>query len=313
VLSSASDPFVIQKDTFYYYTHTLGNSIGLWRTNKMTTLPAALFKTVFTPTATGPNSKNIWAPELWFLDNKWYIYYTAGDGSSLATQRTFVLENTNVDPMQGVWTDKGRIFNPSEDFWAIDGTVFSYNANNYFIWSGQPSLSSQQQNIYISRMTNPWTLEGPRVLLTSPQLAWETVGDPDVNEGPETLKNPAGNYFLIYSASGCWTDDYSLGMLSLSAGGDPLNPAAWSKAQAPVFAKNVQSNVYGPGHNSFFKSKDGTEDWIIYHANAQPGNNNGCGPSRSVRMQPFSWNSNGTPNFGSPVAAFSAIPKPKGE
>jgi GH43 family beta-xylosidase len=57
--------------------------------------------------------------------------------------------------------------------------------------------------------------------------------------------------------------------------------------------------VYAPGHNSFFKSPNGKEDWILYHANAAP--NQGCGRKRSPRAQKFSWNADGTPNFGEPV------------
>jgi GH43 family beta-xylosidase len=57
--------------------------------------------------------------------------------------------------------------------------------------------------------------------------------------------------------------------------------------------------VYAPGHNSFFKSPDGKEYWILYHANAGPGQ--GCDQRRSPRMQKFDWRNDGTPDFGIPV------------
>ena len=90
-----------------------------------------------------------------------------------------------------------------------------------------------------------------------------------------------------------------------------MNPADWTKTPTPVFTKNPSASAYGPGHNSFFKSPDGTEDWIIYHANAQSGQ--GCGDFRSPRIQKFTWNADGTPNFGTPVAINTPIPKPSGE
>jgi GH43 family beta-xylosidase len=71
----------------------------------------------------------------------------------------------------------------------------------------------QNQNIYISKMSDPWTLEGSVTLLSKPEFLWETNGA--VNEGPEIIKNPQGKIFLVYSASGCWTDEYGLGLLSL--------------------------------------------------------------------------------------------------
>jgi GH43 family beta-xylosidase len=54
-----------------------------------------------------------------------------------------------------------------------------------------------------------------------------------------------------------------------------------------------------PGHNGFFKSPNGTEDWIVYHAWPTSAGQ-GAGGERSARAQKFTWNSDGTPNFGSP-------------
>jgi GH43 family beta-xylosidase len=160
-------------------------------------------------------------------------------------------------------------------------------------------------------MLNPWTIDGNRVLISSPAYDWEKIGDPDVNEGPAVLKNPAGKIFLTYSASGCWNDDYALGLLTLKDGGNPLLPADWTKSTTPIFTKNPPGNVYGPGHNSFFKSLNGVEDWILYHANSAAAQ--GCGDSRKPRMQKFTWNADGSPNFGIPAATGAALSKPSGE
>ncbi len=307
-VKNGSDPWVIKKDSFYYYSQTLGNRVAIWKTKTMSALASATMGTVFTPTAGTSNSSNIWAPEIHFINNKWYIYYTAGSGPD-STQRTWVLENSNADPLSGQWTDKGRIYASNADFWAIDGSVMEYNGSNYFIWSGRPVTNVQNQNIYIAKMTNPWTLQSPAVMISKPELTWEVQGGP-VNEGPEQLQKDGKNY-IIYSASGCWTDDYALGMLTLKPNGDPLNAADWTKEAQPVFSKRTQGNAYAPGHNSFFKSPDGTEDWIIYHANTNSGE--GCGEKRNIRMQKFTWNANGTPNFGTPVATGAYNNVPAGE
>ncbi|MGI8599553.1 MAG: glycoside hydrolase family 43 protein [Chitinophagaceae bacterium] len=312
LLTSGPDPWIIKKDNFYYYTHTLGNRIAIWKTAKVSELKNAPVVNVWTAPATGPNSKNVWAPELHFLNNKWYIYYTAGSTTDLATQRTFVLENSNADPTTGSWIDKGKIGDPNADFFSIDGSVLEYGGKLYFLWSGQESEADKTQRLYIAEMSNPWTLQTSRTQIASPQYPWESMGAPPaVNEGPQILKNPAGRVFLIYSASGCWTDDYALGMITLKEGGDPLNASDWTKSSSPVFSKNPGGSVFGPGHNSFFKSPDGTEDWILYHANPQSGQ--GCGDKRSPRMQKFTWNPDGTPNFGTPVPINSNITKPSGE
>lgn len=311
LLSSGPDPWVIKKDTFYYYTQTLGNRIGLWRTKKMSELKNAQTFTAWLPPATGSYSHDLWAPEIHYINNKWYIYFAADDGNNI-THRMYVLENASADPTTDTWVFKGKVADPNADKWAIDGSVFDYGGKLYFIWSGWQGDVDGRQDIFIAPMSDPITISGNRVLISSPTNSWEKFGGPTyVNEGPEAIKNPSGKLFITYSASGCWTDNYSLGLLSLNAGGDPLNASDWTKTPTPVFTQNAASMAYGPGHNSFFKSPDGTQDWILYHANCSAGQ--GCGDVRNPRMQPFTWNSDGTPNFGSPVQINTPIQKPSGE
>lgn len=308
---NGADPSVYQKDGMYYYLHTVGNAIKLWKTNAMSKINTAPSVTIFAPLASQANGRNIWAPEIFFFDGKWYIYYTAGNGDD-SSQRTWVLENSNADPTVGTWTDKGKIWNQDTNFWAIDGTVLEYNGIKYFLWSGRPDLTNINltQNIYISKMANPWTLEGQTTRLTTPEYAWERNGF-GVNEGPQILKSPDNKVYMIYSASFCGTDDYTLGRMDLKPGGDPLKITDWSKQSQPIFTKRPDRNTFGPGHNSFFKSPDGTEYWIIYHANSSA--NQGCADKRNVRMQKFNFNADGTPNLGEPVAAGLQINKPSGE
>ena len=312
LLSTGPDPWVAKKDSMYYYTHTSGDRIRVWYTKNMSQLKAAPEKIIWLKPASGPNSHNIWAPELHYLDGRWYAYYTAGSSPDLGTQRTFVLENTSADPVQGVWTERGKLADPAADFFAIDATVLEHNNKKYLVWSGHASATDNIQRLYIAQLSNPYTLASPRTLIASPEYSWEMAGAPPaVNEGPEVLKNAAGKVFLIFSASGCWTDDYKLGMLSLRDGGDPMIAGDWTKSPQPIFTKKPEHGAYGPGHNGFFKSPDGKQDWMIYHANPLPGQ--GCADQRSPRMQPFSWNTDGTPNFGEPVKINTPLLRPSGE
>lgn len=312
LLPTGPDPWVTSKDNVYYYTHTLGNRISIWKTTRMSDLRNVTPKTIWTAPTTGTQSKNVWAPEIHYISNKWYIYYSAGSSDDLATQRTFVLENGNADPLTGNWTDKGQIGDTTANQFAIDGTVFTYKSANYFIWSGQANDSDKTQRLYIASMLNPWTLSSGRVMISSPKFEWETQGAPPaVNEGPEILQNGDGRIFLIYSASGCWTDQYSLGMITLKADGNPLHPEDWTKYSEPVFSTNAGNHAYGPGHNSFFTSPDGSENWILYHANNLAGQ--GCKDTRNPRMQQFTWNADGTPSFGEPAPTGELLQLPAGE
>jgi GH43 family beta-xylosidase len=308
LLTSGPDPWVAQKDSFYYYTHTLGNRLGLTKTKAVSQLKNHALSTVWAPPPGVSYASNIWAPELHYLAGKWYFYFAADNGQDI-NHRMYVLENPAADPTTGSWEFKGKV-SDTADKWAIDGTVFEHNSQLYFIWSGWRGPNDPGiQQLYIAKMKNPWTLEGERVMLSEPTYSWEKNGL--VNEGPQILKSPTSRVFLIYSASGCWTDEYALGMLSLKEGGNPLQTADWTKHPTPVFSKKPTSNAYAPGHNSFFKSPDRQEDWIIYHANSYAGQ--GCTNTRNPRIQKFTWHADGTPNFGEPVSTDIPIPRPSGE
>ncbi|HEY4108670.1 glycoside hydrolase family 43 protein [Puia sp.] len=313
LLASGPDPWVVQRDTMYYYTNTTGDHLAIWPTGRMSALGNARPVTIWTPPATGAWSKEIWAPELHLFDGKWYMYFAADDGNN-DHHRVYVVENDNADPTASGWVFKGKVADTTADKWAIDASAFEYKGKRYLLWSGWPGDVNIEQDIYIAELADPVTIKGQRVRLSQPTLAWERQGAgplPAVNEGPEALVSPRGQLFLTYSASGCWTDGYCLGLLTLRAGGDPLNPGDWSKSANPVFSSSAAASAYAPGHNGFFVSRDGKENWLLYHANSQAGQ--GCGNARSPRMQAFSWNADGTPNFGVPVAVGRAIRKPGGE
>ena len=316
LLPSGADPWTIYKDGYYYYTNTLGDRISIWKTRDLSKLKSAEQKTVWTPPPGTMYSKQIWAPEIHFINDKWYIYFAADDGKN-ENHRMYVLENSSTDPLNGQWVFKGKVSDPS-DKWAIDGSVFEHRGQLYMIWSGWEGDTNGRQDIYIARMKNPWTIEGGRVRISEPTYDWEKHGDlndpgnpphVNVNEGPQILMNK-DKIFLVYSASGCWTDYYALGMLTASSESDLLDPESWQKSRQPVFRQSPENSVYGTGHNSFFKSPDGSEDWILYHANPQPGQ--GCGKHRSPRAQKFTWKKDGTPDFGVPVKEGEILIAPSG-
>ncbi len=313
LLPSGPDPWVINHDGYFYFMSTTGRNLRILKTQNMADLKNAESKIVWTPPSSGPDSRDVWAPELHFLNGKWYIYFAADAGTN-ETHRIYALEGCSADPLGCQWTMKGKVEDQS-DKWAIDPTILQDNGQMYLLWSGWPGDKDGVQNIYIARLSDPWTVAGPRVLLSTPKYGWEKVGDrlPDqvpqhvnVNEAPETIERN-GKIFLTYSASGCWTDDYALGMLTAKAGSDLLNPSSWSKSSKPVFSSSSKAHVYAPGHNAFFQGSDG-KDWIVYHANSKPGQ--GCGDARSPRAQPFTWNPDGTPNFGTPVSLDTPLPRP---
>ncbi len=304
-----ADPHIVVYDGYYYATGTTGGNVVLKKSATLEGLKSSPSVEVFSPAKGGPCC-DYWAPELHRLDGKWYIYYTANNVSNLSGQRTYVIENSNSDPLSQNWVNKGKIYDSSADYWAIDGTILSLNDKNYFVWSGvaSPSDGDKPQRIYIAEMSNPYTLVPGRVLLSSPDQSWE--GNGAVNEGPEVLIRN-GKVFIVYSANGCWTPDYLLGMLSMDDTSDPLVAAAWTKHDGPVFSKKPELQVYGPGHHCFFTSPDGTEDWFAYHATTESGG--ACNYTRSVRAQRLYYFEDGTPDFREALPTGVRIKAPSGE
>ena len=299
----AADPWMVYREGFYYFTFTAGNRIEVWKSATITGIERGTRMTVWQAPATGALCCNVWAPELHFIGGRWYIYFAADDGHDV-NHRMYVLESTTADA-QGAYTLKGKIA-ATTDRWAIDGTVMQRpDGSLYFVWSGWMGTSPGAQHLFIAPMSNPWTISGERTLLSAPFSGWEDVGWA-VNEGPVALQR-GGQTFIVYSASGGSTPDYCLGLLT-NTDGQLLNPASWRKSPGCVFSRT--ESVFGPGHNSFVKSPDQTEDWLIYHARDTAIHS---WEGRTARAQKFTWNADGTPNFGRPVAAGVAIAVPSGE
>jgi GH43 family beta-xylosidase len=316
LLPSGADPWSIYNEGHYYYTQTFGNRLEIWKTSNLAELKSAERKIVWTPPPGTSYSKQVWAPELHFINSVWYMYFAADDGTN-ETHRIYAIYNSSKDPMTSEWKFFGKISDPA-DKWAIDASVFELNKKLYMVWSGWEGDHDGEQNLYIASMSDPLHINGKRIRISKPELKWETYGplqrdgaaiNVSVNEGPQVLLHDE-QIFLVYSASGCWTDSYSLGMLTASVNDNVLDAASWKKFSEPVFTASPADSVFAPGHNSFFKSPDGKEDWILYHANDEE--RQGCGRKRSPRAQPFTWTKEGRPYFGKPVSTKVAIEKPGG-
>ena len=330
LLPSGADPWVTRRDGFYYYMNTTGNSLAIRKTRNHGR-PRQRPKRAWSGDAppTGPYSRDIWAPELHFLRGKWYIYFAADAGTN-ASHRIWVTGERLRRSARRRMAHEGQSRRPT-DRWAIDATVFE-QATRVSTWSGPVgrATSTARRASTSPNSATRGRSRAPRVRISTPEYPWEKVGDlkppprprrksrpqpvdplhVDVNEGPEILRH-GGRIFLVYSAAGCWTDYYSLGMLTADGRQRPAGSRLVEEKPLPVFWQSPQAGAYGTGHGSFFPSPDGSQSWMLYHANPEAGQ--GCGRQRSPRAQPFTWKPDGTPDFGRPVAVGAAIPRPPGE
>jgi len=295
-INPGPDPWMVFHRGNYYLATTQGDAIRIWKAPTLAALKTARPTTVWKDTDPS-RSTGMWAPEFHFINNHWYLYYTATSSDNKEdNHRMHVLESAGSDPL-GPYIYKARLFNPTNDHYAIDGTVFNTtNGALYFVWAARP-----HHVLYIARMENPYTLRGNGVYIPASGFGCE-----EVREGPAILQRN-GKIFLIYSACDTAKPDYKLGMLMADETADLLNPTSWKQYPRPVFERCDANGAFGPGHNGFFRSPDGTEDWIIYHAKTTSAYTYA---TRSTRAQKFTWNADGTPNFGVPLSLDAVIDEP---
>jgi GH43 family beta-xylosidase len=302
---SGPDPWVTWYDGHYYLAATTWGdaSVGLTMRKAETIqgLKDAEPRQIWQD-ETEDRCCNFWAPEFFLLDGpngtRWYGYFTGGAAGDdfVNTQFMHVIESEGTDPL-GPYTYKGKHVERN----ALDGTVLQLDGKMYAVYS----VWNETQDLAIREMSSPWETVGEETTLSEPTYDWERQTG-TVNEGPIALQR-GGRTWIVYAASACWGPDYKLGLLTY-LGGDPLDVGSWKKNAEPVFERADDRSVFAPGHNTFFKSPDGTEDWMAYHANDEE--SDVCDMGRTPRIQKFTWNDDGTPNFGTPVAAGDPLPVP---
>ncbi|GIH08447.1 hypothetical protein Rhe02_65140 [Rhizocola hellebori] len=297
-LNFSADPTLTHANGNYYLATTLGDRIGIWRSSTLAGLASAPENTVWRD---GDASRNqqMWAPALYRFGQRWYLYYTASNGVD-ANHRNYVIESEGDDPL-GPYHFKARIADHGE--YAIDGEPFVHNGQMYFAWTGPGRGMGGPAQLYLQRMDTPWSVVGGRVALPA------SGGCTEVREGPVGLHS-AARLFLVYSTCDTGKPDYQLWMKSIANGADPLVPGNWLQHSGPVFWRNDAAGVFGPGHNGFFKSPDGSEDWIVYHGKTSSAYTY---EGRTTRAQKIGWNADGTPNFGRPYALGTPLTPPSGD
>ena len=301
LIEQRADPWVLRHtDGYYYFSASVPeyDRIEIRRAETLAGLAEAEPVVVWRKRNSGIMSRNIWAPEIHYIDGKWYIYFAAARVDAPFDHRIYVLENESANPLEGTWVEKGQLRTNWESF-SLDATTFAHYGSRYLVWAQRDPAIPGNSNLYIAEMSNPWTISGEQVMLTRPEYPWEVIGFL-VNEGAAALIRN-GRVFITYSASA--TDyNYAMGMLTADADSDLLDPSSWSKSPDPIFQTNEETGQYGPGHNSFTTLPDG-QDVLIYHARNYRDivGDPLYDPNRHTRAQFFSWNEDGTPNFGIPA------------
>lgn len=314
-LYQGQDPFVTQKDGFYYLVASSNddNECKIYVSKSRTLTDQGEKKMVMDMTG---KQRRIFAPEMFFLNDEdgghWYIYYCADvinyerDYPEMAAKYdlgseshiVFCLRSKTADPM-GEYEDMGPLYCGEDGviLGANDVTMMEYDGSLFLIWG---TLGANQPlGPAIVEMDTPTSVTKDRDMLP--------IGG---GEGPRVLKNENGDLFVTMSEGGYSTDGYRLSLLCFTGNSkeELLDESKWY-AVRDVFTSTT--SVSGPARASFVKSADGTEDWMVYHSRVykETGNN----WWRQVNIKKFDWTEEGLPDFGTPASPNQKYDLPSGD
>lgn len=303
LVTQRADPFITPRTNgMYYFTGSVPeyDRIVVRGASTLAGLGTAAETVVWRRPSSGRMGGHIWAPELHRIDNRWYIYFAAGDSDNVFRIRMYVLESARADPLDAAgWVLRGQIVTEWDSF-SLDATTFAHNGQRYLVWAQSEPEIAVNSSLYISRMSSPLALATKPVRIATPTRSWEIQGF-RVNEGPAVIVRN-GRVFMTFSASA--TDArYCMGLLTASASANLLSTSSWVKTPDPVFVTNANTSQYGPGHNTFTVAEDGVTDVLVYHARDYRDITGDplYDPNRHTRVQRLYWHADGTPLFGVPV------------
>ena len=295
-LNPSADPWLGFAEGEYHLATTQGDCVRLWSAKSIGGLKDVK------PVMIWGRGQGVWAAEFHRLQGKgglrWFCYFTKTDGAD-ERHRMFVMES-KTDSIKGPYGEPQQLeTDPKNEFYAIDGHVFQQGGKLYFLWAGHPG-----HQLFISRMKDPLTLTGKRVMIPASGFGCE-----EVREGPYVVTH-GERVFLTYSACDTGKPDYKVGYLWADVKSDPMKVGSWTQEGQPLLERADGNGVFGPGHHGFFKSPDGKEDWIVYHGKVTSVYTY---KGRSTRAQKLEWNDQGFPRKVVPLALDAKVPLPAGD
>ncbi len=243
-----ADPYIRFENGYYYFFATGGAEDGRFipiHRSKDLANWEFVSGAVTNGAKTEWNYMHFWAPEVYKINNKFYLYYTASPEFSPENSGNHV-GLAIADSIQGPYQNVGRVIPHA----SIDGHVFFDTNNSMYLFytiehGNEDGLVAGQ--IYCDKLISPMKVEGkPKQIIH--QHPWQ--------EGP-FMMHRNNKYYLTYSL-GNWRD--STYRVCYSIASSPMGPYT----EQPNIILKSNNQVKGAGHHSFFIDQAG-KDWIVYH------------------------------------------------
>ncbi|MDR1919041.1 MAG: glycoside hydrolase family 43 protein [Tannerellaceae bacterium] len=239
------DPFILlHENTYYAYGTSADNGILVYTSDD-------LLNWYIPEPSLALNKEDVWAerwfwaPEVYFIDGQFYMYYSADEHINVATSDTPL--GPFVQAVKKPMLEEEKAIDNSL-FIDEDGTAYLYFdrfQDGLSIWVAE--LESNLKEIKKETMS-------PCIEVSQ---EWEKVW-PTVNEGSFIIKHK-DTYFMTYSANSYESPFYGIGLATAPS---PLGP--WTKYEGNPIYQNV-GELTGIGHSAMFKDKEGNLR-IVFHS-----------------------------------------------
>ncbi len=241
-----ADPFImLYEGTYYAYGTGPADGIAVYTSDDLLTWKAPADDRLALHKNDSWGDKWFWAPEVYAIGGRFYMYYTANEHICVATS------DNPLGPF------KQEIRKPMlENEKCIDNSLFIDTDGTPYLYFDR---FNDGLNIWVAELEADLQTIKPETMRPCIHVSqeWETVW-PRVNEGAFVIKHK-GTYFLTYSANSYESLFYGIGF---ATAGHPTGP--WTKYEGnPIFQK--PGNLVGVGHSALFTDKAGKLR-IVFHA-----------------------------------------------
>lgn len=296
-IANYADPSVYCHDGWYYYTYSkdYNSAPALWmsRAANIADIGASEPMLVWSKAASGGSIASLWAPQIYFLDGKWYIYATCAEASDSESRRPYVWVGKGDSPYDG-FDFFGTIAGYDKNVYSyLSPRIIEHGGVRYLVCGGFYYKSDRiagvkhYQELFIGELESPTKFATGMTIISEPNYSWEIDGKVSIMEGPFAIYSPGGQLYIAYAANQTRSDNYCTALLKFTGGeNDKLTDRSlWEKQKKPIHEKNVSAGIYSPGAMCFVYSPAG-DLWGVYHAKYFP--NSGYS-NRQLFAQKVNW------------------------
>ena len=238
-----ADPFImLHNDTYYAYGTHHRNGIEYYTS---TDLKEWHYGGLALHKNDSYGEKWFWAPEVYHINDKFYMYYTAQERICVATASSPTGPFKQADKVSMI-----------PDQHTIDNTIFiDDDGKAYLVYV----LIKRGFHIKMAELESNLTTikKGRHTTCIEPRQKWELLSKNPVNEGPSIIKHK-GVYYMLYSGNGYTNPRYGVGYATANNIRGP-----WKKGKSnPIL--QMPGDLVGTGHGAPFYDKRGRLHYVFH-------------------------------------------------